>query len=404
MSGDDEDALLTSVDSGDEAVAASPKTGKRFNTLGRLRGRGSSSLLTAVKEEGSEPGAPVAVTLEQAKEELTSPAKKRKISILGLLRRTGGSGSEVGENKSTGSSSETKERSLSKTGDNRASRKTAHRLKSAPEAQLVQPNRKAEPVTEEKEEEKEGDEEEEEEREKEEEKKEEAEEVEEKEEISPVPPSVQSPEEEQVTDSMAAKPAKKKQRSKSSADVSVISASAVSDFKRRGTVQDSTFIAESSDTVIEAKEASVASEEVGLDTGVDPEPSTRAAEQSPASMTEEKDVTVEEKQEEEKDEEKKEEAGALDGDDGRDYGESVFLLPEFSRIVVYSGQDHPYQVQYATLYKLVEKVTTPSRKQAEECESPVVLLHLSLLTTDRPRVHASVFHDLSLILGGTQSF
>ena len=51
-------------------------------------------------------------------------------------------------------------------------------------------------------------------------------------------------------------------------------------------------------------------------------------------------------------------------DDGKDYGDSVFFLPDLPRIIVYSDKS-PYAIQYASYYKLLEKVTTPDIGQ--EC-------------------------------------
>ena len=57
-------------------------------------------------------------------------------------------------------------------------------------------------------------------------------------------------------------------------------------------------------------------------------------------------------------------------DDGKDYGDAVFGVPNFPRFIVMSGNEHYYQIRAATLFKLVERVTCLIPDFFEECKHP----------------------------------
>jgi len=78
------------------------------------------------------------------------------------------------------------------------------------------------------------------------------------------------------------------------------------------------------------------------------------------------------KSEEEKEEEPEKKDAQQEGeeeeeeDDEEVPADSVFFLPENSKYIVYQGKDHPYQIQTASIHKLIEKVTTPEKQFHKE--------------------------------------
>lgn len=79
-----------------------------------------------------------------------------------------------------------------------------------------------------------------------------------------------------------------------------------------------------------------------------------------------------EEEKEEKKEDKKEEKDEENDEENEEEVEidpnAVFFLPETPNIIVYTGEENPYQIQIASLGKIIEKVTTPVKVYTKECK------------------------------------
>lgn len=66
-------------------------------------------------------------------------------------------------------------------------------------------------------------------------------------------------------------------------------------------------------------------------------------------------------------------------DDGKDYGDQIFNVPNSSRFIIMSGNEHYYQVRAATIGKLVERLTSLIPAFYEECELIIAKFNISNL-------------------------
>lgn len=55
-------------------------------------------------------------------------------------------------------------------------------------------------------------------------------------------------------------------------------------------------------------------------------------------------------------------------DDGTDYGDALYNVPNIPRVIVMSGESHYYEIRAATIYKLIERLTCLIPEFFEECK------------------------------------